>query len=199
MPVGDCENAFLDAASRDGVELVRYKKPWLNQQGHFGLPSKASTIVPALHDIFLDLNGDPVTQSSKRAIPLPGDFIHVESGTIIEVDEMQHFTSYRLSTFSHYPEGIPLGFDISEYADLCHRFAPTADKYRRTKSAAAFGLGGRQRQRAYYDALRDLAIPTMGNPPIVRISALDNNGSAAYVRNRDRILHLTSGSAAQLP
>lgn len=36
MSVGDCENSFLEAAAHEGIELVRYKQPWLNQRGHFG-------------------------------------------------------------------------------------------------------------------------------------------------------------------
>lgn len=48
--------------------------------------------------------------------------------------------------------------------------------------------GGRQRQRAYYDALRDLATPAMGHPPLISIDATDNDGAAAYQRHRDRLL-----------
>jgi hypothetical protein len=39
-----------------------------------------------------------------------------------------------------------------------------SDNYRRPKEARGFGIGGRQRQRAYYDALRDLATPATGVP-----------------------------------
>lgn len=188
MPVGDCENAFVEAALAHGVRLVRYKKPWLNQRGHFGLPDSASNIAVPLERIFASLGGNASEQSVKRKISLPGDFIHESTGTLIEVDEVQHFTRFRLQTFSFYPYSSPLGFDVKEYTSLCKRHSPSADKYRHTKSAAAFGVGGRQRQRAYYDALRDLATPAMGHPALIRIPAPDGNGKAAFERNLERLL-----------
>ena len=188
MPVGDCENAFVDAARKHGVELVRYTRPRLNQRGHFGLPDTASAVAPPLGQIFESLGGIAAEQSVKRTTPLPGDFIHVDTGTLIEVDEKQHFTSFRMRTFDFYPETSSLGFDVREYVSLCKQYAPSADKYRHAKSAVAFGIGGRQRQRAYYDALRDLATPAMGHPPLIRIAAPEGNGKVAFDRNRERIL-----------
>ena len=187
MATGDCENAFCEAARRDGIVLTRYKMPWLNQQGHFGLPVQASHVIDPLHDIFLELGGDGITQAAKRRTPLPGDFFHPETRTIIEVDEVHHFTSFRLRSFDFYPTETPIGFDLGEYKDLCRRLAPKADSYRRTKTAPAFGMGGRQRQRAYYDALRDLSAPAIGLPPVLRVAAPDIDGSVAYSRYRDRI------------
>ena len=55
-----------------------------------------------------------------------------------------------------------------------------------------FGFGGVQRERAYHDALRDLATPAMGHPPLVRISAVDGDGEAAYVRHRDALRALSA-------
>ena len=49
--------------------------------------------------------------------------------------------------------------------------------------AKGFGFGGVQRERAYHDALLDLATPAMGHPPLVRIAALDGDGAAAYLRH----------------
>jgi hypothetical protein len=60
---------------------------------------------------------------------------------------------------------VPFGFDPDHYRELCRFWQAKADKYRRTKEARGFGVGGRQRQRAYYDSLRDLATPAMGHPP----------------------------------
>ena len=56
--------------------------------------------------------------------------------------------------------------------------------------AKGFGFGGVLRERAYHDALRDLATPAMGHPPLVRIAATDGDGEAAYARHRDRLLAL---------
>jgi hypothetical protein len=187
MAGGDCESAFWNSAREDGLDLVRYKKPWINQQGHFGLPPEADPVVKPLHDIFLNLGGNSAEQAAKRPTPLPGDFIHPETGTIIEIDEPQHFTSFRLQTFNFYPSNQALGYEDEPYRRLCQSLSGEADAYFRTKTAAAFGVGGRQRQRAYYDALRDLTVPIMGLPPVIRIAAADRDGAAAYCRNRDMI------------
>ena len=54
-------------------------------------------------------------------------------------------------------------------------------------AAKGFGFGGVQRERAYHDALLDLATPAMGHPPVVRIAAVDGDGAAAYLRHRDSL------------
>lgn len=119
MAKGDCESAFVAAAERDGIRLARAKVPWINQQGHFGLPQSAEHAVPALQYIFEALGGDAALVTAKRITPLPGDFIHVDSGVFVEVDESQHFTSARLATLDRYPQGARIGFDLFEYKRLC--------------------------------------------------------------------------------
>jgi hypothetical protein len=47
-----------------------------------------------------------------------------------------------------------------------------------------------QRERAYHDALRDLATPAMGHPPLIRIAAVDGDGTAAYQAHRASLLTL---------
>jgi len=194
MPVGAAQADFARAALRDGVQLEAAKVPWINQQGHFGLPSPAAEIAgPALDAIFGALSGQAEAQMGKRRTALRGDFYHAPTGTFIETDEIQHFTSFRLLTLELYPRGVPLGFNKTLYLDLCRQWAPVAERYRAAKAATGFGNGGRQKQRAYNDALRDLAIPAMGHPPIVRIPILDDNGTAAYKRHRDALLKLLLG------
>ncbi|WP_138416193.1 DUF7255 family protein [Sinomonas gamaensis] len=188
MPVGEAQASFQAAAARDGVLLDQAKVPWINQRGHFGLPPEAADAWDALDVIFRELGGDPSVQAAKKLTPLPGDFIHRPTGTFIETDEMQHFTSFRLKTLELYPDGIPLAFDLGAYSVHCQELASQADKYRATKEASGFGRGGRQRQRAYYDALRDLAVPAMGHPPLIRIPIFDGDGRAAWFRHRDYIL-----------
>ena len=190
MPVGDCESAFAAAAAQDGVDLVRARVPWLNQRGHFGLPKHAQIARQALASIFAALGGDPDTQEGKLLTPLPGDFFHEPSRTFIEIDEVQHFTTARLITLDLYPARWPLGFDLSMYREMISLYSPRADRFRSSKTAVAFGVGGRQRQRAYYDALRDLATPAMGYPALIRVPAPDGDGAAAYGRVRDQILKL---------
>ena len=190
MPVGDCERAFVAAAAADGLPLVRARVPWLNQRGHLGLPQHADVARRTAAEIFARLDGDAAAQAAKRLTSLPGDFAHEATGTFIEVDESQHFTSYRLLTFDHYPTDARLGFDIDEYRALCEQWSPRSDRYRAAKHAVGFGPGGRQRQRAYNDALRDLAIPEITGRPVVRVAAPDRDGKAAYHRVRDRLRSL---------
>jgi hypothetical protein len=158
MPVGDTQNAFKEAAGSDGITLVDQRVGWLNQRGHFGLPSDADrrATVELLQEIYLALGGDPTTLQRGRTTPLTGDFIHPDTGTLIEVDEAQHFTSFRRTTLEMYPTGQPLGFDRQHYVDLCQQWSEKADRYRRAKEARGFGVAGRQRQRAYNDTLRQL-------------------------------------------
>lgn len=187
MPVGDCERAFAEASAQDGVVLVRAKVAWLNQRGHLGLPDAAAEVHESLDRIFTALDGDHIAQAAKRTTPLPGDFLHEPSGTFIEIDESQHFTSHRLETLRLYPSSVRLGYDIEDYVALCEIWAARSDRYFASKAAVGFGSGGRQRQRAYHDALRDLATPAMGHPPLIRVAAPDRDGSAAYLRVRDRL------------
>ena len=100
--------------------------------------------------------------------------MHAPTGTVIEVDDAKHFTSFRLAALELYP------FDVSEQMALCREWAPRTDGLDRGLAAKGFGFGGVGRERAYRDALFDLAVPAMGHPPVVRISAPDGDGAAAY-------------------
>ena len=62
--------------------------------------------------------------------------------------------------------------------------------------AKGFGFGGVQRERAYHDALLDLAAPAMGHPPVVRIAAVDGDGAAAYHRRRSALGRLVESDVA---
>lgn len=172
--------------------LARAREPWLNQRGHLGLPEHLSGVRKVLAEIFSALGGRHEEQATKRLTPLPGDFRHDASGTLIEVDESQHLTSYRLLTLNLYPADAPLGFDMEQYKALCRQWAPRSDRYRAAKAAVGFGPGGRQRQRAYHDALRDLTTPAMRRPAVVRVPAPDRDGVAAYSAVRDALKGLRS-------
>lgn len=190
MPVGDCERAFQDCAAADGLMLDRARVSWLNERGHLGLPAEAGQAIDLLGRIFAALGGDLAAQCGKRLRSLPGDFVHSETGTFIEIDEVQHFTTSRLISLDLYPSDAPLGFDIDEYRELCREWCARSDKYRQSKAAVGFGDGGRQRQRAYHDALRDLSAPAVGRPPVIRVPSPDRDGAAAYARVRNRLRRL---------
>jgi hypothetical protein len=193
MARGDCQRAFAQAAADDGISLIRQSLPWLNQRGHLGLPPEGARALPALEGIFTALDGDHLAILGAPLTPLPGDFLHALSGTLVEIDESQHFTSARLATLKLYPGDVELGYDLDRYKRLCATWRAKSDGYFRSKSARAFGAGGRQRQRAYFDALRDIAAPAMGYPPVIRVPAPDRDGLAAYREARDRLRALAAG------
>jgi hypothetical protein len=197
MARGDTERDFAEATARDGIELLPQSVYWLNQRGHLGVPDEAETdeqaealraARAALERIYVALGGDLEVLDAGRSTALPGDFIHEPTATLIEVDESQHFTSFRLATLDLYPEDAALGFDLATYKQLCRTWQNQSDGYYRTKAARGFGIGGRQKQRAYYDALRDLTTPAMGRPPLIRIEAADRDAADSYRRHRDELL-----------
>ena len=96
----------------------------------------------------------------------------------------EHFTSARLAALGLYSAEAAVGFDVAAHAALCRELAATSDLGSRGLPAKAFGFAGVLRERAYHDALRDLATPAMGHPPLIRIAATDGDGAAAYARHR---------------
>jgi hypothetical protein len=201
----DVPLAFAQAAAKDGIVLARQLFDWLCEQGHVGLERVAKArrdpalVVPVtaaveqLATIYARLKGDvSVLHASRENLLLPVDLVHEPTGTLIAVDESPHFTSYRLTALELYPAGANVGFDLEEHKELCRTWCSRTDGLDRGLAAKGFGFGGMQRERAYHDALRDLATPAMGHPPLVRISAVDTDGEAAYQRNREPLLALLS-------
>ena len=191
---------FAEAAGADGIVLVGGSFDWFCEQGHVGLKRVAkarrdptlvgpvTAAVARLEAIYARLGGDvSVLHASRENLLLPVDLVHEPSGTLIAVDDSAHFTSFRLVALELYGDA-PLGFDLDEHKALCREWAGRSDGLARGLPAKGFGFGGMQRERAYHDALLDLAAPAMGHPPVVRIAAVDGDGAAAYLRNRDSLL-----------
>jgi hypothetical protein len=134
-----------------------------------------------LEAIYLRLKGDPSVLPAARANLLLAPLLcDPASGTLISLDGPEHFTSHRLAALELYPGDAPLGFDHAEHLALCRELAPQSDRVDRGLAAKGFGFGGVPRERAYHDALRDLAVPAMGHPPLVRITVLDGDREGAY-------------------
>jgi hypothetical protein len=188
-------DSFRAAAARDGVVLEERTFDWLCEQGHVGLervakarrdPAIVAPVIAALEvlaAIFKALKGDltvlPAARENLLLAPLLAD-----GETLIAVDGPEHFTSHRLRALERYPPGAQLGFDRGEHMALCRELAPRTDRIDRGLAAKAFGFGGVPRERAYHDALRDLAVPAMGHPPLLRVAATDGDGAAAWDRAR---------------
>jgi hypothetical protein len=200
----DTHAAFAEAAARDGVVLAAASVDWYCEQGHVGLervakarrdPALVAPVTAALAvlaAIYARLGGDvSVLHASRENLLLPLDLVHGPSGTVIEVDGSEHFTSSRLIALERYPGDAAVAFDVAEHEELCRAWCATSDALARGMPAKGFGFGGVQRERAYHDALLDLATPAMGYPPVIRIAALDGDGAAAYLRHRDSLLALS--------
>jgi hypothetical protein len=206
MALSQTRAAFAEAAAKDGIVLGPGGFDWLCEQGHVGLervakarrdPALVAPVVAALAvlaAICARLRCDvAVLAASRENLLLPLDLVHEPTGTVIEVDGPEHFTSARLAALDLYPAGARVAFDVAEHRDLCREWAARTDALQPGLPAKAFGFGGVTRERAYHDALRDLATPAMGHPPLVRIAALEGDGAAAYARHRSELLALTPG------
>ena len=146
------------------------------------------TVAQVLDKILDVLDGDRVVHAEKSPRRLSSDFIHLHSSTWVEFDEVQHFTSWRLLTLQMYPDGLAGLTDVAEYSQLCEEWSPKADGAWRNKPAAGFpGPSGRARQRAYFDAVRDLCVPAMTGETIIRVPAPGLTGDAAWSRYGDRV------------
>jgi hypothetical protein len=202
---GDVQSAFAAAAAQDGIALERASFDWLSEQGHVGLervakarrdPAIVKPVIAALEQlqaIYARLKGDvSVLHAARENLLLPVALVHPATGTVVEVDEAAHFTSFRLTALELYRPDAALGFDVGEHVALCREWSVRTDGLDRGLAAKGFGFGGRQRERAYHDALRDLAVPAMGHPPVLRIAAVDGDGAAAYARHRETLLALSA-------
>nr|WP_146249108.1 MULTISPECIES: hypothetical protein [unclassified Curtobacterium] len=192
MPVGDTERRIEQLAAADGLRFERNVVPAITQRGHLDLRDVAPETVSLLRGIYLDLGGNEDELAAKRPTPLRGDFLHVATRTVVEIDELQHFTTARRRTLVAYPPQLSLGFDLNEYLQLCDEWSSRADLQYAHRPAVGFGPGGRQRQRAYNDALRDIALPALGYAPVVRIATPDRDGETAYARVRAELLSRTT-------
>ena len=151
--------------------------------------------VEVLAAIYARLKGDlSVLHAARANLFLAVDLVHPPTGTVIEVDEREHFTSFRLTALELYPPHVAVGFDLDEHKRLCRDLSAETDGLSRGLAAKGFGFGGVPRERAYHDALLDLAVPAMGRPALVRIVAVDGDGAAAYERHRAGLLSGGEGS-----
>jgi hypothetical protein len=199
----DVHAAFALAAAQDGIVLESTTFDWLCEQGHVGLervakarrdPAIVEPVIAALEvlgAIYARLKGDAsVLDAARENLLLPVDLFHAPTGTVVEIDGAAHFTSFRLTALDLYPADAAVGFDVDEHRALCRECSVRSDRLDRGLAAKGFGFGGRQRERAYHDALRDLGTPAMGHPPVLRIAAVDGDGAAAYARHRERLVAL---------
>lgn len=157
------------------------------------LVAPVTAALETLGAIYARLKGDvSVLHASRENLLLSVELVHAPTGTVIEVDGPAHFTSFRRTALALYPAGVAVGFDLDEHMELCRAWSAETDGRSRGLAARGFGFGGVPRERAYHDALRDLAVVAMGHPPLVRIAAVDDDGAAAYRRHRTTLAPLAA-------
>ena len=169
------EQLVASELGAEGIETVPAGSlPWLTVRGHLDsyvqrhAPASVLDTLSALHK---NLGGDATLLAGKRTGTVRPDLIVVATGQVIEVDEVQHFTTAREVSLGHYPEGVSLGFSLDDYRILVHRHRSEADRAFAHKRSADFDFaGGRQAQRAYNDTLRDLLAPIFTGHPVVRVA-----------------------------
>jgi len=204
--VADLDAEFAEAAAKDGVPLEAQSFDWASEPGHLavedladetgdpGVMQRAEIGVAALDQMFTRFKGlVPVLQSCRVNRPYTAVLVHEQSLTIVEVDDMLHFSTPRLQALDLYPRETQLGFDIEEWKALCREHAPQTDRWRYGLASKCFGWHGLQNERAYQDAVRDIAAWVMGYPPLVRVAAIEVDGAAAYERASDELKRRLSG------
>ncbi len=193
--VQDCESAFAQAAATDGIALEPQTFEWASEPGHValevladetadpGVMQRAEIGVAAISQIFNRLNGlVPVLHACRVNLPYAAVLVHGPTLTIIELDELLHFSTPRLQSLELYPREAQVAFDIEEHKELCRAHAAETDRWRYGLASKCFGWHGLQRERAYQDTVRDIGAWVMGYPPVMRVAAIDGDGEAAYER-----------------
>ena len=115
------------AESADRPLVLGAAVPWLSGRGHLNPLIQAETppeVLSALASIHIRLGGDATLLAAKKLgrSPTP-DLVHTPTGSVVEIDEVAHFTTSRLLSLDLYPAGIRLGFDLDEYRALIGEMA----------------------------------------------------------------------------
>jgi hypothetical protein len=167
---------------------------WLTTRGHLEplvQREAPAEVLATLDVIHRSLGGDARLLAAKHAQPLGIDLLGPH-GELIELDEVQHFTSARRDTLRWYPGvtslGFTLGFSIDQYRSLIDVWRAKANAVFTRQLGADFDFqGGRRAQRAYFDAVKDLLAPTFTGATLVRIPVVDRDPRAAALAIRRRL------------
>lgn len=177
------ERDVLAGAAERGLRLqpgVTHR--WLTVRGHLDpfvqreAPAEALEALDDVHDV---LGGDRRALARRRSGSLRTDLVVCSTGQIVEVDELEHFTSARMTSLAAYPMR-RFGFSIDLYRDLIETWKARANAVFTQRWSPDFDfVGGRRAQRAYHDALRDWLAPAFTGLPIVRLAVPDGDVDAA--------------------
>ncbi|GFM28600.1 hypothetical protein [Novosphingobium sp. PY1] len=135
---------------------------------------------PLVKAIYRDLTElelpDAMPSRERRKI----DAVFVDSKgqkRLFEVDEVQHFNSFRATTLEHYPADLLVAFDRAKWMSASRSKNKLEGGGFARPCAPLFPMdGGRHRQRAFRDALADILPPHYGFLPTLRFAHFDIHG-----------------------
>ena len=142
---------------------------WLMRPGRVECRNRWSLV----QEIYQALTGGllPDTPPPRERRTVDGVF-HGTDGRafIFELDEKQHFNTFRAATLDLYPADLPLGFYIRPWMDRCHQKTKLeGGGFAKPKPPLFPGGNGRHRQRAFRDALTDILPSEYGLLPTLRL------------------------------
>lgn len=176
---GDRERALGELLAKLGYRRAVWPRPRVE-----ALPTLASD---RIMELYRAMGGTRLTPRLT-----PGGWDHPMVGTAVELDEEQHFTRYRALTLSpEWAARLPWREAYTEYATLHEAYAVAHFRgggfWTNAGAEALFGRSAapgdltgagsaRWKQRALYDAIRDVAALT-GQVTLARLSVYDSIGS----------------------
>lgn len=163
---------------------------WLTTRGHLEpvvQREAPADVLATLDVIHRTLGGDAHALAHKHAQPLGVDLVGPH-GELIELDEVQHFTTERRRSLSWYTDRATFGFSVDQYRSLIDQWRARAHAVFTRQWSADFDFqGGRRAQRAYFDAVRDLLAPTFSGHQLVRVPVVDRDARSAALALRSRL------------
>ena len=175
---GDVHPAFAQAAAEDGIVLASQSFDWLCEQGHVGLERVAKArrdpALVAPVTAALAARRDLRPPQGRRLGPARVAREPAAAGRPRARADRNRDRGRRLAALHvvpadgarALPAGRAVGFDLDEHKELCRAWCARTDGLERGLPRRASGSAGVPRERAYHDALRDLATPAMGHPPL---------------------------------
>jgi hypothetical protein len=177
------EYDVIEEARRLGTRLtIGAPQRWLSTRGHLDplvQQHAPADVLEVLDDLHGALGGNPSALARRPIQHQPTD-LATASGQLIELDEVQHFTSARWDALRRYPAVYSLGFSIDYYRALIETWKAKANAVFTRQWSPDFDFcGGRRAHRAYYDAVKDLLSPTFTGYELVRVPVLDRDAGRA--------------------
>jgi hypothetical protein len=173
------EYEVIEQARAEGTRLtVGTPLRWLTTRGHLEpivqrqAPADTLAVLDVIHR---SLGGDARALARTASRPLSTDLMG-PNGELIELDDVQHFTTERRATFSWYPNRYSFGFSVDSYRSLIDIWRAKANAVFTRQWSPDFDFrGGRRAHRAYFDAVRDLLAPTFTGAQLIRVPVLDHD------------------------